>query len=164
MFSYFCQLNEKDLEELLLNVILDSNKDCSESEAKEIAKKLIHNFIYAICFYMIQLVSQSTAHTKLISISNQISEVEQATAAYKLINLHSQLLINSKLPKNLIKKIKREHSNNILVMSLLGSIVANHAYLHNLDYQEKQWIQTQLGIAVSAQIKSNSQTLLPLSS
>ena len=113
---------------------------------------------------MIQLVSQSTAHTKLISISNQISEVEQATAAYKLINLHSQLLINSKLPKNLIKKIKREHSNNILVMSLLGSIVANHAYLHNLDYQEKQWIQTQLGIAVSAQIKSNSQTLLPLSS
>lgn len=154
--------NEKDLEELLLNVILDSNKDCSESEAKEIAKNLIHNFIYAICFYMIQLVSQSTAHTKLISISNQISEVEQASAAYKLINLHSQLLINSKLPKNLIKKIKREHSNNILVMSLLGSIVANHAYLHNLDYQEKQWIQTQLGIAVSAQIKSNSQTLVPL--
>ncbi|WP_248283522.1 hypothetical protein [Acinetobacter haemolyticus] len=47
-------------------------------------------------------------------------------------------------------------------MSLLGSIVANHAYLHNLDYQEKQWIQTQLGIAVSAQIKSNSQTLVPL--
>ncbi|MEQ1120744.1 hypothetical protein [Acinetobacter seifertii] len=154
--------NEKDLEDFLLNIILDNNKDYSEAEAKDIAKNLIHNFIFGICFYMVQLVSQSTAHNKLMNISDQICESEETSAAYKLINLHSQLLINSKLPKSLIKKIKREHSNNVLVYSLLCNIVANHAYLHNLDYQDKQWIQDHLGIPVAKQVKSNSHSTLPM--
>lgn len=154
--------NESELEELLLNVILDSKQDYTENEAKEIAKTLIHNFIFGLCFYMIQLVSKSTAHNKLIDISNQICGEDETSPAYRLINLYSQLLVSPKLPKSLIRQIKKENPSNVLVISLLSSIVANHAYLHNLDYQDKQWIQDQLGIAVSKQIKSNSSTLLPM--
>lgn len=156
---------EDDLEELLLNVVLENNEDITESEAKELTKEMINNFIFGICFYMIQLISQSTAHSKLIHISSSMCATDgdnKPSAAYLLINLYSQLLVSHKLPKPSIKLIKKEHSNNILVMSLLKSIVANHAYLHNLDFQDKQWIQDFLEIPVANQIKSNTHTLLPM--
>ena len=56
----------------------------------------------------------------------------------------------------------KENAKNPLVFSLLKHMVANHVYLHNLDYQDMQWIQSQFSIGVDTQIRASNDNSLKL--
>ncbi len=157
----FFRDSEDDLKNLLKSIIMDKNNIQNDQDAIRIAEKLINNICFSICFYMIQLISKSTAHVKLIDISSQLSESEN-TPAYQLIYIYSQLVISPKLPKKNIKDMIKENTKNPLVFSLLKHMVANHVYLHNLDYQDMQWIQSQFSIGVDTQIRASNDNSLKL--
>lgn len=147
----FFKDSEDDLKSILKSLIMDKEKTYSDTVAIKLAEKLINNLCFSICFYMIQLISKSTAHLKLITISDQLS-TQIDTPAYKLIHIYSRLTISPKIPKKHIKDMIRDNQKNPLVFSLLKNMVANHSYLHNLEYQDMQWIQSQFNISIDSQI------------
>lgn len=157
----FFKDSEDDLKSILKSIIMDKNQIDNDQEAIKMAEKLINNLCFSICFYMVQLISKSTAHIKLIDISFQLSN-KVNTPAYQLIHIYSQLVISAKLPKKNIKDAIKENEKNPLVFSLLKHMVANHVYLHNLDYQDMQWIQSQFNIGVDSQIRASKDSRMKL--
>lgn len=157
----FFKDSEEDLKSLFKSFLLKKNNITSEDEALRAAEKLINNLCFSICFYMIQVISKSTAHNKLVEISSNLSDSVN-TPAYRLIDLYSQLIISHKLPKKLIKDIAKDNKSNPLVYSLLKNMVANHLYLYNLEYRDMQWINSQFGIAIDDQIRAVNDRSLKL--
>lgn len=157
----FFKDSEDDLKLILKSLIMDDNKKYSDQEAIKISEKLIYKLCFSICFYMIQLISKATAHLKLIEISDQLSNNIE-TPAYKLIHIYSRLSISPKIPKRHIKEMIRDNKKNPLVFSLLKNIIANHIYLHNLEYQDMQWIQSQFEISIDSQIIASKDNKMKL--
>lgn len=157
----FFKDSEDDLKLILKSLIMDENKNYSDQEAIKISEKLIYKLCFSICFYMIQLISKATAHLKLIEISDQLSNNIE-TPAYKLIHIYSRLSISPKIPKKHIKEMIRDNKKNPLVFSLLKNIIANHIYLHNLEYQDMQWIQSQFEISIDSQIIASKDNKMKL--
>jgi hypothetical protein len=145
-------LAEADLKELIKSMILEKNS-CSPSEAAILAEGTLHQICYNLCAYMIQMISKSTAHVRLLEISESVV-FENNSPAIRLIDLYSRLTISKEIPKTLIKKIKTDNEDSPLVIMLLKQMVLNHSYLHKVHYTDMQWIQSTLGIGVEAQIRT----------
>lgn len=157
----FFKDSEDDLTSILKSLIMDKNKSYDDNEAVKMAEKLINNLCFSICFYMIELISKSTAHLKLIGISDQLTN-DVDMPAYKLIHIYSRLTISPKIPKKHIKDMIRDNKKNPLVFSLLKNMIAKHIYLHNLEYQDMQWIQSQFNISVDSQIMASKEKKIKL--
>lgn len=145
-------LSEADLKELLKSMILEKN-NCTPSEAALLAEGTLHQICYNLCAYMIQMISKSTAHVRLLEISESVVS-DNNSPAIRLIDLYSRLTISKEIPKTLIKKIKTDNEDSPLVIMLLKQMVLNHSYLHKVHYTDMQWIQSTLGIRVEAQIRT----------
>jgi hypothetical protein len=137
----------EDMRDLLEDISIQDGR----INAKEEAESIIRNFCFSVCFHVIRLIAQFTAHPKLLNTSLSLAQ-KKDTPAYNLIHLASKLNVSYEIPKDLIREIADDNSKNILVYSLLKSIVRNHAYLYDLDYKDKQWIQSNLKIEVKEQL------------
>lgn len=149
---YLEALNED--EEHLVQVIeklLSEHKDIQDSNIRASAKKFFLMLCYRACFSVISKISTSIGHGKLTKLYEQIEANPESTEAQRLVCIAILLEHKSNLPKGIIEKMANDSKTNPVVYRLLRELVVRHAYLNHIQADDRQWLQSKLGLTMQYQ-------------
>lgn len=149
--------NKDELAEYIANVIIDKYTDRNRSDITlkrdEIRKKSLQflaDLSYLSSLAIITRISNSVGDDRLNKTFDKILE-NNPYNSYKLINLSTDLNYPG-MPINIIEKYSKEMKNNIMCCRLLQDLVIDHMYKFDVDYKDKNKIQSLLRIKVQDQV------------
>ena len=105
---------------------------------------------YLSSLAIITRISNSVGDDRLNKTFDKILE-NNPYNSYKLINLSTDLNYPG-MPINIIEKYSKEMKNNIMCCRLLQDLVIDHMYKFDVDYKDKNKIQSLLRIKVQDQV------------
>lgn len=158
-------LNEiEEYQELLEEDICDfiqKKSKITNNETKEIARKIIFDFITMITFGFVAITANSVASKDLEVVYDRILNNDPDSDAKKLITLAAYLDFPSGLNIEYIKKLHGDFSGNYMARTIVKLLVMKHLYKFNHDHDKKQKICNIIEIGIEKQQKaltSNSRT------
>lgn len=148
----------KDLiEERLTEIEQESGQYLSQGRKQIISQQMANRFSYGVIFGWLHKIVDSLGYDKLISISDDVN-VGIDTTASKLINFSIHAWHKKSLDVGKLKSLHQSFNKdkNHVAQYILKDIVSRHVYMHRIDYQEKQKIESLLGFSTQNQISIQS--------
>lgn len=149
--------NKNELAEYIANVIIDKYTDRNRADISlkrdEIRKESLQflaDLSYLSSLAIITRISNSVGDDRLNKTFDKILE-NNPYNSYKLINLSTNLNYPG-MPINIIEQYSKEMKNNIMCCRLLQDLVVDHMYKFDVDYKDKNRIQSLLRIKVQDQV------------
>lgn len=123
-----------------------------DEERKRIARRVVSGLIQFASFAFIWKASSSV---NSIALRENIHETVQqnGTPAFRLIELGIKLDSTSTIPRELLLKLKKDIKNDVIALSLMKMLLIRHLYMFRTSEQDKQWLESQLGIDLGKQQK-----------
>jgi hypothetical protein len=149
----FLEAIEKDRDAIITDLevaIENASKELGESDLKQLAKRILFEFVGMFTFAFLFKTSTSVASVHLRDVSHKLVR-EKETLAYKLIELEARLDSPTELPFEEIDKLSESTNRNILAHRILEAIVLPHLYLFKTTDQEKQRLCGILGVSMERQ-------------
>ncbi len=118
-------------------------KELSKEDARKASQRIIAQFSYSIIVGWLHKIAYSLGYKELISIADEVDK-KTDTVASNLINLAIHTWYTKELNFKKIKLLNEKfHAyNNEQAMYILRDIVSQHVYMHHINYQEKQKLQS----------------------
>lgn len=144
---------ENFIKSRLIQVEKEKGRELSRENAKKISQQLVTGFSYSVIFGWLHKIVDSLGYNKLIEIADDVNN-KTDTVASKLINFSIHAWYKKELNINKIKQLYNEFKNdkNYIAVHILKDIVIQHIYMHKIDYQKKQKIDSLLGLSLQKQI------------
>ncbi len=137
----------------LEQVSKEKGNNLSEKEREKLSQRIIAQFSYGVVYGWLHKIVDSLGYDKLIGVADNVNSTVD-TVASKLINLsiHTWYVKKIDLPK--IKSLYQEFYNdkNHQAIYILKDIVSRHIYMHNINYDDRQKINSLLGFSVQNQL------------
>ncbi|MCO6059923.1 toll/interleukin-1 receptor domain-containing protein [Pseudomonas sp. MOB-449] len=130
--------------------IIQGQASLTDVEVTDQARKLFFQFCYSMSFSVIKKISFSTGNDQLIQLFRKIAD-ELDTPAVHLISLCIQLEFTKKINRDYILEVKKKMDKSSISYRLMQEIVMQHLYLHNIDYNDRQWLSSKLDIPMKEQ-------------
>lgn len=150
--SFYFRITKSQKKEIIEEItrLIKNNSSLTDTEVKDEARKLFLRLCYGVSFSVIKKISFSVGSDHLIPIFKKIAE-ESDTPASHLINLCIQLEFTKQINKESILLAKKKINPGTMAYRLLQEVVIQHLYLHNVSFDERQWISSKLSIPVREQ-------------
>lgn len=145
----FTEQHKTDMVQLI-SLIIDS-ESVEEDKADNAAQQIFLSMCYGISHSVIKKLADSTGSADLVAVAAQVINEDEATPAFRLIELAMKLEFQKKIPKKEIEDLHKYLSKNVMAQRMLKDIVVRHLYLHSVPYFDRQWISDKLEIPVRAQ-------------
>jgi hypothetical protein len=133
-----------------ISKIIHSQSAMTDGEVTDQARKLFFQFCYAMSFSVIRKISFSVGNDNLMQIFRSIAEKIDTPAVY-LISMCIQLEFTKKINREYILEVKRKMDKGSISYRLMQEIILRHLYLHNIDYNDRQWLSSKLDIPMRNQ-------------
>ncbi len=131
-------------------VLQDNGKKKDENIIKE-AKKIFLALNYGVAFGIIRKISKSIGSDAVISLLEEISEEYENSPAFTVMSIAVKLEFTNKIPKREIEKAYKDLDNIPITRRLLRDTIIQHAHLHHIDYQDRQWISNVVEVPMNSQ-------------
>lgn len=141
------------IQEGLLKIAKEKNKELSKEQAKLISQRLVVRFSYGVIFGWLHKIVDSLGYDKLVVIADEVNNKTNTTAS-KLINLSIHTWHKKELDIDRLRLLHKEFDDdkNHTAIYLLKDIISRHLYMHRIGYQKKQQIDDLLDFSVQKQI------------
>lgn len=156
--SFYFKLTKSAKGEILDEVskVIEKNSSLTESEVKDVARKIFHGICYGVSFAVIKKVSFSTGNDQLIPVFKKIA-AEIDTPAVHLISICIELEFTKRVNKESIETALRKVGKQTIAYRLLQEVVMQHLYVHTIEYNDRQWLSSKLNIPMHNQRLAQSQ-------
>jgi len=146
-------LNLTKDEELITFIRQLIQKDDSLSD-DEVAKRVRGVFMmlcYGISYGVIKKISNSIGSKQLMPIFESITKDHPEHPIIQLIQISIHLEFSKEIPQAEVLSLYRSLEKNTIARRLLQELVLQHLYLHDVSFQEQQWVSSTLGIPMKVQ-------------
>ena len=143
----------RDYIERRLLEIQEKGNNLSKQELKTISQKMANEFSYYVIYRLLRKIAVSLGYHKLITIADRVNGKVDTTAS-RLINFSIHAWYKKELDVDKLKSLYKEFGKekNGIAQYILKDIVTSHLYMHKVDYDVKQKVNSLLGFSVSRQI------------
>ena len=159
LFSYFELLISEDFE--ILDVLIEMRREYEEENVKASARKSdkeLERWSRDFAFALLRVIARSIVGKVADSLgTDQLKPTlealvpEDASLAYKMVEVAALLDGPASIPKDKIDRIAKEVKNNPLGFHVLRDLVAQRVYRYPIDYKEKQWLVEKLSFSIVKQ-------------
>lgn len=125
-----------------LQAKIESN---TENAMREVARKLMFEMIFGLCFFFVTKISASIGSTNLQQVIDDVCD-DMSSNAGKLIKLATMLELGNSVSIEQLRRSLSEFEKNHLSDRLTKSIVLNYLYMFERSDKDAQQICSLAGI------------------
>lgn len=156
---FFELLGENHFE--MVELLMHTRRDYEQRELKPSSRKsdellerwardLVFSIFREVGRVILKKVASALGSEQLRPTLQQLVP-EDATIAYRLVQLAATLDGPTDIPRETIEEIARDLRNNPLAFQILRDLVALRVYRYPTEYTDKQWLSEKLGFSMRRQ-------------
>ena len=129
-------------------------EDSSPQDAEELrgkAGKAYLSLCYDVSREVLRRIANSLGAKELLEIFELLEGEEPESVAVKLVNIAIRMEFTKTIPKRQIGALNAKLYANPIAGMLLKELVVQHLYLNEVEFGDKQWISSKLGIPMRSQ-------------
>ena len=130
--------------------------NADEERRRKISMRAYVGLCYDVCVAMIGRMANCLGSRDLVEIYDELQRKEPSSIAIQLVNVSIHLEFTKKIPKDRISSLNSKLNANPIARLLLKEIILRHLYLNDVEFREKQWISSELGIPMASQRRIGS--------
>ena len=143
-------LKDEEFEQTIIDYIsnrfIQIGENLDDKKANKIAKQIFWNINFYFVYYIINKTVHSLGSDKLTETIEKFYHGDQTPAAY-LVKCGSLMWYSKYLQIDNMKNRLREADFSITAENILNHMIVNHCRFHQIDYKERQRIESLLGIS-----------------
>jgi GTPase SAR1 family protein len=130
---------------------LEKNTELPDDKLASLTKKIFLMLCYGVSYGVIKRIVNSLGSDKLISVFEEVKNIIPSSPTIQLICIAIKLEFSKTIPKSEIEGLFNELKKNPFTRRLLQEIIVQHLYLNTVDYKDRHWISSKLGIPMKNQ-------------
>ncbi|MBS1519142.1 MAG: toll/interleukin-1 receptor domain-containing protein [Bacteroidetes bacterium] len=129
----------------LSKIISESDRDSNKDENTKLAKKIFWNLNFSVLYFFIDRIIRSLGSDKLINVVEEVCDSIDTPSSF-LVKQGIFMWYNKNLQiDNISNKFENKNYSEVS-KKIMRFIIVNYASMHQINYKEKQKIESKLGI------------------
>lgn len=138
-----------------IEALLEEHYELSDRELMELSLRTYWEACFSVIYSVLAKISANIGSSELTPIIDECVEreltVSNPAPARLLAWLNARILFSESIPKTFIKRAAILLDGNPIAFRLLQSFVVQYIYMNRIDYDDRQWLASELKISDQTQ-------------
>ena len=132
-------------------LLREDSRPQDEEKLRNKAGKIYLSLCYEVSREVLKRIANSLGAKELLEIFEVLEREEPESVAVRLVNIAIRMEFTKTIPKRQIDALNEKLHANPIAGMLLKELVVQHLYLNEVEFGDKQWISSKLGIPMRSQ-------------